>query len=98
MGEIPDKWAGVVLSVSSRLPPNNKEKDMLRYIGKGFLPGIPARNLSKAEVKKYGGVTYLVSTGLFIEPVKEKKVKAKIEPIIEEGEEWQDQEHLESFS
>ena len=64
---------------------------MLKYIGNGFVPGIPARNLSEAEVKKYGGVDFLVSTGLFEEPIKVKKVKPKIEPD-EEGEEWLDQE------
>jgi hypothetical protein len=60
---------------------------MLKYIGKGFIPGIPARDLNSDEVKKYGGARLLVSTGLFIKP--EKKVKVE---IIEEGEKWQDQE------
>jgi len=64
---------------------------MLKYIGKGFIAGIPARDLNEAEVKKYGGVKVLLSTGLFEKPKKKKVVK-----IIEEGEKWQDQEHYES--
>ena len=46
---------------------------MLKYIGKGFIAGIPARDLTDAEVKKYGGVKVLVSTGLFEKPKKSKK-------------------------
>lgn len=65
---------------------------MLKYIGKGFIPGIPARDLNDDEVKKYGGVKFLVGTGLFEKP---KKKKLEVE-IIEEGEKWQDQEHYES--
>jgi hypothetical protein len=56
---------------------------MLKYIGNGFIPGIPARDLSDAEVKKCGGVKFLLSTGLFEKPKKKKVVKIK---IIEEGE------------
>jgi hypothetical protein len=61
---------------------------MLKYIGDGFIPGIPARDLTDEEVKKYGGGKFLLSTGLFEKPKKKVKVK-----IIEEGEKWQDQEH-----
>jgi hypothetical protein len=56
---------------------------MLKYIGNGFIPGIPARDLSDDEVKKHGGVKLLLSTGLYAKPKKEKK---KIEIVIEEGE------------
>jgi len=39
---------------------------MLKYIGQGnFLAGIPARDLSDAEVKEYGGEIKLISTGLY---------------------------------
>jgi len=59
---------------------------MLKYIGNGFIPGIPAKDLNDAQVEKYGGVEYLVGTGLFEKVVKKKKVK-KIETVeIEEGE------------
>jgi hypothetical protein len=61
---------------------------MLKYIGGGFIPGIPARDLNADEVKKYGGVKFLLSTGLFEKPEKKKKIE-----IIEDGEKWQDQEH-----
>lgn len=66
---------------------------MLKYIGKGFIPGIPARDLNDDEVKKYGGVKFLVGTGLFAKP--EKKIEVEIK---EEGEKWQDQEPYESFN
>ena len=46
---------------------------MLKYIGKGFIPGIPGRDLTDAEVKKYGGVKVLLETGLFEKPKKSKK-------------------------
>ena len=64
---------------------------MLKYIGQGFIPGIPARDLNDAEVKKYGGVKFLVGTGLFVKP--EKKIQIEVK---EEGEKWQDQEPYES--
>lgn len=41
---------------------------MLIYTGGGYggaLPGIPARDLTAAEVKRYGGEEYLLSTGLY---------------------------------
>ena len=56
---------------------------MLKYIGTGFLPGIPARDLTDEEVKKCGGVKFLLSTGLYAKPKKKKVAKIK---IIEEGE------------
>ena len=64
---------------------------MLKYIGKGFIPGIPARDLSGDEIKKYGGIKFLLATGLFERPRQErdrpkvKKLEVK-EEIIEEGE------------
>ena len=60
-----------------------RKVNMLKFIGKGFIPGIPARDLSAAEVKKHGGVKFLLSTGLFEKPKKKKVSKIK---IIEEGE------------
>lgn len=39
----------------------------LKYIGAGFLPGVPARDLSAAEVEEYGGAALLLATGLYIE-------------------------------
>ena len=61
----------------------------LIYIGKGFIPGIPARNLTLLEVEKYGE-EYLLRTGLFTKPQEEQA------ETVEDGETWQDQEHYES--
>ena len=49
----------------------------LIYIGHGFLPGIPARDLSAEDVKRYGGKEALLATGLYAEPEKPKR-KAKV--------------------
>lgn len=68
---------------------------MLKYIGKGFIPGIPARDLNEDEVKKYGGIKYLLATGLFAKP--EKKIEIEIKEEIEEGEKWQEVEPYESY-
>jgi hypothetical protein len=53
---------------------------MLKYVGNGFIPGIPARDLNDDEVKKYGGEKLLLKTGLFEKPKAEKK---KIEIVID---------------
>lgn len=44
----------------------------MKYIGKGFIVGIPARNLTADEVKKYGK-NRLLASGLYQEkrPVKQ---------------------------
>jgi hypothetical protein len=44
---------------------------MLRYLGGGFIRGVPARNLTDDEAKKYGKAR-LLKSGLYKE-VKEKK-------------------------
>ena len=62
---------------------------MLKYNGKGFYPGIPARDLTDEEVKKYGGVKFLTELGIYEKPRQKKLEK---EEIIEEGEKWLDQE------
>lgn len=71
---------------------------MLKWNGKGFFPGIPARDLTDEEVKKYGGVKFLVGLGCYEKPAKKKKLEVEKEEIIEEGEKWQDQEPYESSS
>ncbi len=81
MGEI-QKRAGDVLSVNPPISRPKRQVKMLKYIGTGFIPGIPARDLSAAEVKKYGGVKLLLSLGLFEKP----KKKVKVEKTIKEGE------------
>ncbi len=57
---------------------------MLKYIGKGFIVGIPARDLTNEEVKKHGGVKFLLSTGLYAKP--KGKIKVKVVKTIGEGE------------
>ena len=48
---------------------------MLKYIqARGAIIGIPARNLSNEEVKKYGGKEFLLETGLYKEPANSKKL------------------------
>jgi hypothetical protein len=37
----------------------------LRYVGQGFLPGVPARDLNQAEAVKFG-VSRLVNSGLYV--------------------------------
>jgi hypothetical protein len=40
----------------------------LKYIGRGsFIPGVPSRDLSAAEVKLFGGMEYLIGSGLYVE-------------------------------
>ena len=54
---------------------------MLRYTGKGFLRGVPARDLREDEVTKFG-YSYLVRSGLYFPEKQEPQVK---EPdIVEE--------------
>ncbi len=59
---------------------------MLKYIGKGFIPGIPARDLNSDEVKKHGGVKFLLETGLYAKPKRKIKVKVVKKKITGEGE------------
>jgi hypothetical protein len=50
---------------------------MLKYIGGGFLRGVPARDLKDDEVARYG-YSYLVRSGLYLpekqEPVEEPDI------------------------
>ena len=55
---------------------------MLKYNGSGFIPGIPARDLTSDEVKKYGGTKFLLETGLYYEKPKKKK---EVKIVVEEG-------------
>lgn len=54
---------------------------MLKWIGhtKGVegLPNIPARDLAKQEVEKFGGESALLATGLYIKPAETKISKPK---------------------
>jgi hypothetical protein len=47
----------------------------LVYVGNGaFIPGVPARDLTAAEVAYYGGKEKLIGTELYAEPRRENKV------------------------
>ncbi len=48
----------------------------LKYIGDGFLPGVPARDLSAEEVEQHGGAKALIASGLYAAE-DEKKEPAK---------------------
>lgn len=50
---------------------------MLRYIGHGFLPGVPARDLTDAEVEQFGRES-LIASGLYI-PVEDKALRPQRE-------------------
>ena len=39
----------------------------LKYVGAGFLPGVPARDLTADEAVTYGGAKALIASGLYIE-------------------------------
>ncbi len=53
---------------------------MLKYIGQGFLPGVPARDLSDDEVEQCGGEEALIASGLYEIPrVIEIQVEARLE-------------------
>jgi len=57
--------------------------EILKYIGNGFIDGVPARDLTAEEVKKYGK-DRLLKSGLYVE-VEKPAVK-----IIKRGEKWQE--------
>ena len=52
---------------------------MLIYKGNGFLPGIPARDLTDEEVKEHGGEKKLLATGLYEKEAPKKAHKPKKE-------------------
>lgn len=54
---------------------------MLKYIGSGFLRGVPARDLKDDEVARYG-YSFLVRSGLYVPEKQEPKDKAP--DIVEE--------------
>lgn len=40
---------------------------MLKYVGNGWMHNVPARDLSDEEVIRYGGLKFLLSTGIYQE-------------------------------
>ena len=62
---------------------------MLKYTGKGFLIGVPSRDLTDEEVDKYGGEAALIASGLYekTQPETDKPKTKKVKKT--EGETWQ---------
>jgi hypothetical protein len=54
---------------------SDKQAIKLIYKGGGFIPGVPARDLTEDEVKTHGGVKALTAHGLYEE--KDKPAPAK---------------------
>lgn len=44
----------------------------MKYIGKSFLPDVPARDLTDKEVEKFGR-DFLLASGLYVDEAVEKK-------------------------
>ena len=63
----------------------------VRYKGGGFIPGIPARDLSAEEVKRYG-LDKLLKSGIYEEVSPKKITKRKSKVIIEPAEELEDEQ------
>ena len=68
----------------------------LRYTGRGFLPGFPARDLTDEEVEQWGGRDALTATGAYEEKAdpksgRDKKITGPTENKDgrEDGETWQ---------
>lgn len=58
---------------------------MLKYIGNGsFVVGVPARDLTTQEAKKFG-VDRLLGTGLYIEPEQKPHKKKSEKESLTEG-------------
>jgi hypothetical protein len=47
---------------------------MYRYVGNGWIHGVPARDLSDEEAKKYG-IRQLLESGLYIKVIEKSEVK-----------------------
>lgn len=59
---------------------------MLIYKGGGYLVGVPARNLTEEEVKKYGK-DRLLNSGLYIEDKPRKSKRFEAAEAVTEGHE-----------
>jgi hypothetical protein len=55
---------------------SDKPEIKLIYKGGGFIPGVPARDLTEKEVREHGGVRVLTAHGLY-EEKQEKQPAAK---------------------
>ena len=57
---------------------------MLKYIGDGWLDGIPARDLTDEEVIQYGKKR-LIDSGLYIEIKPKKEIIKDIKSEVKDG-------------
>ena len=64
---------------------------MLRYIGNGFLKGVPARDLADDEVKLYGEKR-LINSGLYEKPqeIRQPKRRDYTQVVEEEQDDTRD--------
>ena len=53
---------------------------MLKYVGKGGLPGIPARDLTKEDIERYGGKETWLALG-----IEESKIGDSEEMLLATG-------------
>lgn len=60
---------------------------MLKYIGKSFIVGVPARDLTEEEAKHFGRAR-LIGTGLYVESFDEP-VKPKTKGRKKSHRDWQ---------
>jgi hypothetical protein len=59
----------------------------LKFVGEGFLPGVPARDLGEDEIEKHGGAAALIASGLYEEvKVAQPAEKKAAEKATKEGE------------
>jgi hypothetical protein len=57
---------------------------MLKYVGNGWIDGVPARDLSDEEVKSYGKKR-LVESGLYIEIKPKRAAVEDIQSEVNDG-------------
>jgi len=61
---------------------------MLKWLGKGSLYGIPARDLREDEVEKYGGEKVLLKTGLYAKLKAKDEVKENVNQSVSKNTTW----------
>jgi len=61
---------------------------MLRYLGGGFIVGVPARDLTNEEAEQHG-VNNLILSGLYLleEPARQPEMEETAEPETDEPDE-----------
>lgn len=58
----------------------------LKYVGGGFLAGVPARDLTDEEAEQFGGAKALVASGLYVESKPADKVDKADKTAKKDGE------------